>query len=128
SVAVPSPPPSPPVPPAPAHPDEAPTADLHEPLVHAPGRVGLRYVLEGIEVRGNTTTLARVVLRFVPFRVGDPLDVDDPELVLTRFRLLGTGFFRDVQLSLRRGSARGNAILVVTVVERNTVIVNDLWL
>ena len=96
--------------------------------MRAPGRIGLRYVLEGIEVRGNTTTLSRVVLRYVPFKVGDPLDVDDPELVLTRFRLLGTGFFRDAQLTLRRGSERGNAILVVTVRERNTIVVNDFWL
>ena len=102
--------------------------EAHEPIVHAPGRIGLRYVLEGVEVRGNTSTLSRVVLRYVPFRVGDPLDVDDPELVLTRFRLLGTGFFRDVELTLRRGSQRGNAILVVTVRERNTIVVNDLWL
>jgi outer membrane protein assembly factor BamA len=99
-----------------------------EPFVRAPGRIGLRYVLEGIEVRGNATTLSRVVLRYVPFRVGDPLDVDDPELALTRFRLLGTGFFSDVQLTLRRGSKRGNAVLVVTVRERNTIVVNDLWL
>jgi outer membrane protein assembly factor BamA len=42
--------------------------------------------------------------------------------------LLGTGFFRDVQLSLRRGTQRGNVVLVVDVVERNTVIVEDLWL
>lgn len=103
-------------------------AEVHEPIVHAPGRIGLRYVLEGIEVRGNTTTLSRVVLRYVPFRIGDPLDVDDPELVLTRFRLLGTGFFRDAQLTLRRGSQRGNAILVVTVRERNTIVVDNLWL
>jgi outer membrane protein insertion porin family len=109
-------------------PEEPRPTEPQEPIVHAPGRIGLRYVLEGIEVRGNTTTLARVVLRYVPFRVGDPLDVDDPELVLTRFRLLGTGFFRDAQLSLRRGSQRGNAILVVTVRERNTIVVNDLWL
>ena len=102
--------------------------EIHEPIVRTPGRVGLRYVLEGIEVRGNTTTLSRVVLRYVPFRVGDPLDVDDPELVLTRFRLLGTGFFRDAQLTLRKGTTRGNAILVVTVRERNTIVVNDLWL
>ena len=39
------------------------------------------------------------------------LDVDDKELLLTRFRLLGTGFFRDVQLSLRRGTKRGYVIL-----------------
>lgn len=97
-------------------------------IVRAPGKVGLRYVLEGVEVRGNTTTLARVVLRFVPFRAGDTLDVDDKELQLTRFRLLGTGFFRDVQLSLRKGTKRGYVVLVVEVVERNTIVVNDLWL
>jgi outer membrane protein assembly factor BamA len=97
-------------------------------IVRAPGRVGLKYLLEGIEVRGNTTTLARVVLRYVPFSPGDTLDVDDRELELTRFRLLGTGFFQDVRLSLRRGSRRGNAILVVTVVERNTIVLNGLWL
>ena len=31
-------------------------------------------MLEGIEVRGNTTTLTRVVLRYVPFRSGEKLD------------------------------------------------------
>jgi outer membrane protein assembly factor BamA len=85
-------------------------------------------VLEGVEVRGNTTTLARVILRFVPFKPGTPLDVDDKELSFTRFRLLGTGFFRDVQLSLRRGTKRGFVVLVIDVVERNTLLVNDLWL
>ena len=87
-----------------------------------------RYTLEGLEVRGNTTTLSRVVLRYVPFHAGDVIDVDDPQLELTRFRLLGTGFFRDVQLSLRRGTRRGRVILVVDVVERNTIVVNDVWL
>ena len=84
--------------------------------------------LEGVEIRGNTSTLARVIQRFVPFHPGDTLDVDDKELQLTRFRLLGTGFFRDVQLSLRRGTKRGYVILQVDVVERNTIVVNDLWL
>jgi outer membrane protein insertion porin family len=90
--------------------------------------LGLKYTLEGIEVRGNTKTLARVVLRYVPFQAGDALDVNDPELELTRFRLLGTGFFRDVQLSLRRGTQRGYVVLVVDVSERNTLIINDFWL
>jgi outer membrane protein assembly factor BamA len=90
--------------------------------------VGLKYLLEGVEVRGNTTTLSRVVLRYVPMHAGDTLDVDDKELELTRFRLLGTGFFKDVRLSLRRGSRRGNAVLVVNVVERNTIVLNGLWL
>jgi outer membrane protein insertion porin family len=94
----------------------------------APRKVGLRYLLEGIQIRGNTTTHSRVILRYVPFQAGDTLDVDDKELLLTRFRLLGTGFFRDVQLSLRKGSKRGNVVLVVDVIERNTVVINDVWL
>ncbi len=97
-------------------------------IFRKPGHVGLRYILEGVDVRGNSTTASRVVLRYVAFHAGDTLDVDDKELELTRFRLLGTGFFRDVQLSLRRGSKRGYAILVVSVVERNTIILNDVWL
>ncbi|WP_394840055.1 BamA/TamA family outer membrane protein [Pendulispora rubella] len=132
----------PPKPPAPAKDPDArdsepvppnPTSEEEEEarsqaIVHMPGHVGLRYRLEGVEVQGNTTTLSRVVLRYVRFKAGDTLDVDDKDLSVTRFRLLGTGFFRDVQLSLRRGSRRGYAVLVVSVVERNTIVVNDLWL
>lgn len=86
----------------------------------------LRYLLEGIEVVGNTKTSRRVIEHFVPFRRGNVLDVDDPALELTRYRLLGTGFFRDVQLSLRKGSTRGSVILVIEVTERNTLVVTDL--
>ena len=103
-------------------------AEATAPLVRTPGNIGLKYTLEGVEVRGNTTTLPRVVLRYVPFRAGDILDVEDPELELARYRLLGTGYFRDAQLSLRRGTRRGNVILVIDVVERNTIVVNDVWL
>jgi outer membrane protein insertion porin family len=87
----------------------------------------LRYTLEAIEVHGNTRTLSRVILRYVPFRAGDVLDVADPELELTRYRLLGTGFFASVELSLRRGSRRGTAAMVIEVTERNTLIVQNLW-
>jgi outer membrane protein insertion porin family len=97
-------------------------------IVRTPGAIGVKYTLEGVEVRGNTTTLPRVVLRYVALHAGDVLDVDDPELSLTRFRLLGTGFFRDVQLSLRRGTRRGYVVLVVDVVERNTIVVDGVWL
>ncbi len=88
----------------------------------------LRYTLQGIELRGNSRTQNRVVLRYVPFRPGDVLDVTDPEIQLTRFRLLGTGFFSSVQLSLRKGDRRGEVVLVIQVVERNTIIINDIWL
>lgn len=97
-------------------------------VVRTPGATALKYTLEGIEVRGNKSTRARVVLRYVPLHAGDVLDVNDPELSLTRFRLLGTGFFRDVQLSLRRGTQRGYVVLVVDVVERNTIVVDNVWL
>ena len=86
----------------------------------------VRYTLEGIEVRGNTRTRSHVVLRYVPFKQGDIIDVDDPEVELSRYRLLGTGFFRDVQFSLRKGSSRGFVVLVIDVVERNTIVLNDV--
>ena len=89
--------------------------------------VHIRYALEGVEVRGNTKTATRVVLRYVKFKAGDVIDVNDSEIELTRYRLLGTGFFASVQLSLRKGSRRGTAVLVVDVVERNTLIVQNLW-
>jgi outer membrane protein insertion porin family len=117
-----------PVPGSTSAPSSPPIVEAAAPIVRTPGTIGLKYTLEGIEVRGNRSTLGRVVLRYVPLRAGDVLDVDDPELELTRFRLLGTGFFRDVQLSLRRGTRRGYVILVVDVVERNTIIVDSLWL
>jgi outer membrane protein assembly factor BamA len=113
---------------APAAPPNAEPLGAGLGIAREPGQVGLKYTLEGFQVRGNTTTLARVVLRYVPFRVGDALDVNDSELALTRYRLLGTGFFRDVELSLRRGTRRGYVVLVIDVVERNTAIVDDLWL
>jgi outer membrane protein assembly factor BamA len=91
-------------------------------------RSRMRYLLQGIEVRGNTRTRDRVVLRYVPFRAGDLLDVNDPELELTRYRLLGTSFFSSAQLSLRKGDRRGEVILVIEVIERNTLLVNDFWL
>ncbi|MBI4699804.1 MAG: BamA/TamA family outer membrane protein [Deltaproteobacteria bacterium] len=84
--------------------------------------------LEGVDVRGNERTSARVILRYVRFRAGDTLDVSDPELELTRYRLLGTGFFSSVRLSLRKGSERGRAVLVVDVVERNTLVVENVWM
>jgi outer membrane protein insertion porin family len=91
-----------------------------------PNALAVRYTLEGVEVRGNTHTRAHVVLRYVPFKQGDIFDVDDPEVELSRYRLLGTGFFRDVQFSLRRGSSRGLVVLVIDVVERNTIVLNDV--
>jgi len=88
----------------------------------------VRYLLERIEVQGNARTRPSVILRYLPFRPGRELDVDDTEFTLARYRLLGTGFFSEVDFSLRKGSKRGSVVLVVDVVERNTVVVNGVWL
>ncbi len=119
--------PAPPAPPAARPPARGavPAEDLAD--ERAP-ESAVRYTLEGIEIHGNSKTRSRVVLRYVPFKPGDIIDVDDPEVELTRYRLLGTGFFRDVQFSLKKGSRRGYVILVIDVVERNTIIINDLWM
>ncbi|HSU38176.1 MAG TPA: BamA/TamA family outer membrane protein [Polyangiaceae bacterium] len=88
----------------------------------------VRYELEGISVRGNTRTNRRVVMRYVPFKPGDIIDVNNPAFELLRYRLLGTGFFREVELSLEKGSRRGQVLLVIEVSERNTIVVNDVWM
>jgi outer membrane protein assembly factor BamA len=115
--------------PAAASADEPPPADAEEPATKRPatGAIELRYTLEGVEVHSDGRTGKRVILPYVPFRAGDVLDVGDPEIELTRYRLLATGFFADVRLSLRKGSRRGMAVLVVDVVERNTFLVQGLW-
>jgi outer membrane protein insertion porin family len=112
--------------PPPALPAPAPSAPTTS--EHKPSDQPLAYTLEGIEIQGNTRTRSRVVLRYIPFQAGDVFDVDDPEVELTRYRLLGTGFFRDVQFSLRKGTRRGLVVLVVEVQERNTIIINDFWM
>jgi outer membrane protein insertion porin family len=79
-------------------------------------------------VRGNTRTNRRVVMRYVPFKPGDIIDANDTAFQLLRYRLLGTGFFREVELSLEKGSLRGRVVLVIEVTERNTLVLNDLWM
>jgi outer membrane protein assembly factor BamA len=90
--------------------------------------VPVRYTLEGIEIRGNTRTARSVVLRYLPFKLGKTIDANDPAFELARYRLLGTGFFVEVDFSLEKGSKRGQVILVVEVVERNTIVINDIYL
>ncbi len=114
-------PPPPPAPPEPV-PGEAPDRERASDQPTVP----VRYTLEAIQLRGNTRTERRVVLRYLPFKPGDVFDVDDTAVELSRYRLLGTGFFRDVQFSLKKGSQRGLVVLVVDVKERNTIVINDV--
>ncbi|WP_156865025.1 BamA/TamA family outer membrane protein [Pajaroellobacter abortibovis] len=87
----------------------------------------LDYILERIEIKGDTKTLGQVIRSYFP-RIGKKLNMDHKSLQKARYQLLTTGFFRDVQFVLQRGSQRGYVILTVYVSERNTLIIQDVWL
>lgn len=113
---------------APLDPDIAEVTDA-EPLIapDANASVPIRYVLEGVRVRGNKTR-ADVIAHYVSIQPGEQFDVDDPSIESIRWRLLGTGWFEDVKLSLARGSQRGWVVLVIDVRERNTLVIDRLVL
>lgn len=89
--------------------------------------IGPVITIESIEIVGNTATQDDVILDGLPLHVGDALRAGDRRLREARFKLLALGFFRDVTLGLRKGSARGQVVLTVTVIERGTVVLNRLW-
>jgi hypothetical protein len=91
------------------------------------GRDAPRYFLESVEIRGNTRTPKSEIRPLVPFEVGETFVTDDPRIEETRVRLLTTGYFLDVELSLRRGRRRGWVVLVVRVEERNTLHLRRLF-
>lgn len=83
-------------------------------------------IIEAIEVVGNERTARSVVLARMFAAIGDL--VDETRIEQSRLRLLGTGFFESVELSLRRGSRRGRVVLLVELVERNTITIDGLYL
>jgi hypothetical protein len=86
----------------------------------------LKYLLERIEVTGNHRTKVRMVKDFVPLEVGTAFNVSDPEIEALRYRLLGTGWYEKVELSLKRGKRPGWAVLVIQVEERSTLVFQEL--
>jgi len=83
--------------------------------------------IERIQVTGNQWSADRVIRRALPVHEGDVLRAGDRRLQSARFKVLALGFFRSVELTLQKGSARGKVILVVEVVERGTVVLNQLY-
>lgn len=84
-----------------------------------------RYILESIEVRGNRKTNGELILSYMQLEPGEALDEDKVED--SRIRLLALGYFKDVHMGLEKGSERGRVNLVVEVDERNTIIIDDLF-
>jgi outer membrane protein insertion porin family len=87
-----------------------------------------RYVVQGIEVRGNRKTATEVITRELGLSVGDVVGGTDPRVEAARLRLLSLGYFLDVQFRLEKGARPPGVILVVTVEERGTIIINALHL
>ena len=87
----------------------------------------VRYVLEGIEVRGpGRRTRSSVIESYIPLEAGDVIDPGDPMIEAIEWRLRGSGWFSEVRVHLERGQRRGWVVLVVDVVERNTIVIEQL--
>lgn len=90
-----------------------------------PFRESARFI-EAVEIVGNDKTTRGTITRRLSVDVGDLLN--EERIEESRLRLLGTGFFESVEFSLRRGSQRGRVILVLEVTERNTILIDELYL
>jgi len=108
-----------------SEPEQEPAED-DEPL-HEDDEIGPLIFIEAIEITGNTATQSEIIRRALPIQPGDILHSSDRRLRDTRFKVLALGYFRDVTLAMRKGSARGQVILEIHVVERGTFVLNRLW-
>ncbi|WP_084657671.1 outer membrane protein assembly factor BamA [Natronohydrobacter thiooxidans] len=79
---------------------------------------GERIFVERIDIQGNTTTLDRVVRRQFDSAEGDPLNPREIREAAERIRALG--YFSDVSVEPRQGSAPDQAIVDVEVEETTT--------
>lgn len=82
--------------------------------------------IEDVDVVGNVSTATRLVRRAVPIKQGEWVRADDPRFKHIRYKVLALGYFRSVEVKLRKGAKRGQVILQVTVKERGTVVLNKL--
>jgi outer membrane protein assembly factor BamA len=118
--------PTAPVDPAPAAaPAEQPPAEDASAVPEDTGRVPTRrYAIERIELRGLRHTRPDAVRRHLMFEEGE---IFDPQRVLlSRLALLQLGWFSRVETHVERGSERGKVLVVIDLVERNTLVVTDL--
>lgn len=83
--------------------------------------------IEAITIHGNTATQDEIIRRALPIAPGDVLKASDRRLRDARFKVLALGFFRDVDLVMRKGSQRGFVVIEVHVIERGTFVLNKTW-
>ena len=97
------------------------------PPLHEDHEIGPLIRIEAIEITGNTATQTEIIRRAIPITPGQVLHASDHRLRDIRYKVLALGYFRDVTLAMRKGSARGQVVLEVHVVERGTFVLNRLW-
>ena len=85
-----------------------------------------RYLIERIDLEGLERTRPSEVRRRLLVRPGELLD--EQRVLLSRLRLLQLGWFSRVESRVERGSVRGQVVLVFQFVERNTLVISDLFL
>lgn len=124
----------------PAEPDKAPPEDAPPPAedtpapeqppherFHEDNEFGPVILIEAIEITGNTATQTELIRRALPINPGDILHATDKRLRDSRYKVLALGYFRDVTLVMKKGSARGQVVIEIHVVERGTFVLNRLW-
>lgn len=113
--------------PAPDAPPPADTPIPEETHLHEDKEFGPVILIERIDITGNTATQTEIIRRALPIQPGDILHASDHRMREVRFKVLALGFFRDVSLAMHKGSARGQVVIEVHVVERGTFVLNRLW-
>lgn len=76
-------------------------------------------VIEDIQCRGNATTSCNFILGYLYLAAGDR--VDEEEIQNAKLRLTLLADFKKVDIYLERGSARGNARLIIEVIEADPI-------
>ncbi|MDX9719417.1 MAG: BamA/TamA family outer membrane protein [Myxococcota bacterium] len=84
------------------------------------------YLLEDIEIIGDIKTTRSVVSDLLALELEQEVNV--AVLNEARLRLLASGLFETAQFGLEAGSKRGFVVLVVTLEERNSILLSDLFL
>ncbi len=107
-------------------PVEEPPQDDHPPF-HEDNEFGPVILIESIVITGNTATQSEIIRRALPISPGDILHASDRRLRDARFKVLALGYFRDVTLVMKKGSARGQVVIEIQVIERGTFVLNRLW-
>jgi len=85
-----------------------------------------RYQIERIRFVGLDRVREREARRHLLVAEGELLD--EERVLFSRLKLLQLGWFSKVETRVERGSERGLIVLLIEVVERNTLLVTDLVL